>query len=399
MKRSKRDATAAGLTRRSFMKGSAGAVVAAGCLSALGRGAATPGAPSSQGAGAKLYVCPPCGADCDKLTFDKPGKCPGCGMTLIEKALADKTPTVAILLFDHVEIIDFAGPWEVFGGAGYKVFTVAEKTEPVNCVYGQRVVADYTFENSPRADVLLVPGGGVGNSVNNPRLIKWVQESAKRSSYVMSVCTGAFILARAGLLDGLTATTVRHAIDNLAAAGKNIKTVYDRRYVDNGKIITTAGLSSGIDGAFYLVSKMKGLGAAQQTALGIEYKWEPNSKFARAAYADRYLPNFQGFDGEIISTEGDTEHWEIRAVVTSPASPAEIIELARKQVASGTPHAGSAVTFVPRAGRGNNRAEIEWNFKDDEGRGWRGVAVAEPSPSEKDKFVLTLRLARERRPA
>ncbi|MDQ3744391.1 MAG: DJ-1/PfpI family protein [Acidobacteriota bacterium] len=399
MKRSERDGAAARLARRSFMKGGAGALVAASCLPALGRGAATPGAQAIQGAGAKLYVCPPCGADCDKLTFDRPGQCPGCGMTLIEKALADKFPTVAILLFDHVEIIDFAGPWEVFGGAGYKVFTVAEKTDPVNCVYGQRVVADYTFENSPRSDVLLVPGGGVGQAVNNPRLIKWVQDGAKQSSYVMSVCTGAFILARAGLLDGLTATTVRHAIDNLATAGKNIKTVYDRRYVDNGKVITTAGLSSGIDGAFYLVSKMLGKGTAQQTALGIEYKWEPDSKFARAAYADRYLPNFQGFDAEIISTEGDTERWEIRAVVARPASVAEIMELTRRQIASGTPHTGSPVTFVPHAGPGNDRAEIEWKFKDDEGRGWRGSAVAEPLTDAKDKFVLTLRLARERTPA
>lgn len=378
------------------MKGGAGAVLAAGCLASLGRAATTPVAQATRSAAAKLYVCPPCGADCDKLTFDKPGKCPGCGMTLIDKSEADKTPTVAILLFDHVEIIDYAGPWEVFGGAGYKVFTVAEKTEPVNCVYGQRVVADYTFENSPRADVLLVPGGGVGGAVNDPKLIEWVQNSARQSSYVMSVCTGAFILAKAGLLDGLTATTVRHSIDDLAAAGKNIKAVYDRRYVDNGKIITTAGLSSGIDGAFYLVSKMKGLGAAQQTALGIEYKWEPDSKFARAAYADRYLPDFKGFDGEVISTAGDTEHWEIRAVIAKPASVAEIMELTRKQLVSATPHAGSAVTVAARAGRGGERSEIEWKFKDDEGRGWRGSAAAEPSLAEKGKFDVTVRLARAR---
>src|SRR5947209_15949483 len=235
---------------------------------------------------------------------------PAHAMKLNSMQTEDKKPTVAILLFDHAEIIDFAGPWEVFGGAGYKVFTIAEKTDPVNAVYGQRVVADYTFGNSPRADVLLVPGGGVGGAVNDPKLIKWVQDNAKDSSYVMSVCTGAFILAKAGLLDGLTATTVRGGIDQLATAGKNIKTVYDKRYVDNGKIITTAGLSSGIDGAFHLVSKMLGRGAAQQTALGIEYKWEPESKFARAAYADRYLPNFKGFDAQIISTDGDTDRWE-----------------------------------------------------------------------------------------
>ncbi|HEX3557608.1 MAG TPA: DJ-1/PfpI family protein [Pyrinomonadaceae bacterium] len=376
------------------MKCGAGAILAAGCLPALGRNATALGTQATQGAGAKVYVCPPCGQDCDKLTFDKPGACPVCGMALVEKSEADKVPTVAILLFDHAEIIDFAGPWEVFGGAGYKVFTVAEKPDPINCVYGQRVVADYTFENSPRSDVLLVPGGGVGNSVNNPKLIKWVQDSAKDSTYVMSVCTGAFILAKAGLLDGLTATTVRHSIDQLATAGRNIKTVYDKRYVDNGKVITTAGLSSGIDGAFYLVSKMLGRGAAQQTALGIEYKWEPESKFARAAYADRYLPDFKGFDAVVLSTEGDNERWEVKALVSKPASAAEIAELTRKQLVSDTPHAGSPVTVTTRASKSNDRSEIGWTFKDDEGRGWRGFGVAEPSPEARGKFLFTVKLAR-----
>ena len=388
MKQANGEATVGGLTRRNFVKGGAGAILAASCLTALGLSVPPPEARAD----GKVYVCPPCGLDCDKLTFDKPGNCPQCGMTLIDQA--NKIPTVSILLFDRVEIIDFAGPWEVFGGAGYKVFSVAEKTDPVNAVYGQRVVADYTFENSPRADVLLVPGGGVGGAVNNPKLVKWVQDNAKDSAYVMSVCTGAFILAKAGLLDGLTATTVRGGIDKLATAGKNIKTVYDKRYVDNGKVITTAGLSSGIDGAFYLVSKMLGLGVAQQTALGIEYKWDPESKFARAAYADRYLPNFQGFDADIISTDGDTDRWEIKALVAKPASVAEIMELTRKQIASSTPHAGSAVAVVPRATKSNDRSEIEWKFKDDEGRAWAGSAVAEPSPDAKGKFLVTVKLAR-----
>lgn len=393
MKQMKREVTVEGLTRRNFVKGGAGAVLAAGCLTVLGRGVTALGDAAGQNTTAKVYVCPPCGLPCDKLEFDKPGTCPSCGMTLIEKSEADKIPHVSILLFDMAEIIDFAGPWEVFGGAGYKVSTVAEKTDPVNCVYGQQVVADYTFENSPRAHVLLVPGGGVGGAVNNPKLIKWVQDNAQKSDYVMSVCTGAFILAKAGLLDGLSATTVRHSIDKLATAGKNIKPVYDKRYVDNGKVITTAGLSSGIDGAFHLVSKMKGLGTAQQVALGLEYNWDPAAKFARAAYADRYLPDFKEFDAETISVGGDTERWELKALVAKPASVAEITELTRKQLVSNTPHAGSPVTVTTRAD-GGDRSEIEWKFKDDEGRGWRGVGVVEPSPGRGRKFIITLKLAR-----
>lgn len=307
-----------------------------------------------------------------------------------------KPPTVGVLLFDHVEIIDFAGPWEVFGGAGYKVFTVAEKLDPVNTVYGQKIVADYTFENSPQADVLLVPGGGVGGAVANAKLIKWVQDNAKTSTYVMSVCTGAFILAKADLLNGLTATTVRGGIDRLATAFPNVKVVYDKRYVDNGKIITTAGLSSGIDGAFYLVSKISGKGRAQQTALGLEYTWDPDAKFARAAYADRYLPNFQGLDGDIVSIDGDTEHWEVKALITKPASPVEIIEAIKKQAVADTPHKSSVVVVSAKGKADSNRQEIEWRFTDDQGHAWVGSGLAEASKEKTGSFNVSVRLARAR---
>lgn len=308
----------------------------------------------------------------------------------------EKTLTAAILLFDRVEIIDFAGPWEVFGGAGYKVFTVAEKLDPVNTVYGQKIVADYTFDNSPKADVLLVPGGGVSGAVANAKLIKWVQDNAKNSTYVMSVCTGAFILAKADLLNGLTATTVRGGIDRLATAFPNIKVVYDKRYVDNGKVITTAGLSSGIDGAFYLVSKISGKGQAQQTALGLEYKWEPDAKFARAAYADRYLPNFQGLDGDIVSIDGDTERWEVKALVTKPASPSEIMETIRRQVVADTPHKSSAVVVTAKGPENSDRGEIEWKFTDDRGRAWVGSGLAEMSKNKTSACDVSVRLARAR---
>src|ERR1700736_1643650 len=197
----------------------------------------------------KTYVCPECGLDCDKQTFEKPGACPGCGMALIEKIENKEKPvTVGILLFDGAEVIDYAGPWEVFGEAGFKVHTVAETAKPVNAVFGQKLIPDYTFANSPKIDILLIPGGSVHRAMDNPQLIKWVQTNAKEAIHVMSVCTGAFILAKAGLLDGLNATTIQHAIDDLGKFSSKIKVVRDKRYVDNGKIITTAGLSSGIDG-------------------------------------------------------------------------------------------------------------------------------------------------------
>jgi transcriptional regulator GlxA family with amidase domain len=223
----------------------------------------------------KIYVCPPCGLDCDKLTFTKPGVCPHCGMELIPKS---EIKTVAILLFDGVEIIDYSGPWEIFGAAGFEVHTVAASTGPIKTVFGQRVIPDYTLENCPKTDILLVPGGSVSRAANDPHVIHWIQDRAKESQHVMSVCTGAFILAKAGLLDGQSSTTIRHSLDRLAKVAPKTKVIRNVRYVDNGKIITTAGLSAGMDGALRLVWKILGKEKAQATASGLEYKWEPETE-------------------------------------------------------------------------------------------------------------------------
>ena len=215
----------------------------------------------------KTWVCPPCGGDCDALIFDQPGQCPHCGMTLVDAASVHVT-TVAILLFDGVQIIDYAGPWEVFGQAGYRVFTVAETAAPVTTVFRQKVTPDYTFQNSPRADIVVIPGGETTPELcSNPRLQQWVRAESASAQHVLTVCTGAFIAARAGLLDGLTATTFHNAIGGLVAAAPKAKVVFDRRYVDNGKVITTAGLSSGIDGALHLVERREGRGEAENLAL------------------------------------------------------------------------------------------------------------------------------------
>src|SRR5690349_10716046 len=204
----------------------------------------------------------------------------------------DRQVTVAIVLFDGVQIIDYSGPWEVFGQAGFKVFTVADTTEPLTTRFDQKVTADYTFDNSPDADIILLPGGrGTTKAAENPRAIRWIQDKAKNARYVMSVCTGAFLLARTGLLDGLSATTFHSAIPSLEKAAPKTKVVYDQRYVDNGKVITTAGLSSGIDGALHLVELIQGKGNAQAVAPAMEYPWKPDGTWARAALADRYVPD------------------------------------------------------------------------------------------------------------
>ena len=398
------------VSRRTFVTRGAGTMFAMGYLHGIVLDAEPVETTLSRSSAPKTYVCPPCGLPCDKLTYDKPGDCPSCGMKLVPVGPADDSPpSVSVLLYDGVEIIDIAGPWEVFGSAGFLVHTVAEKLEPLTLVFGQKVLPDYTFENSPKAEILLVPGGGYGTSMKNERLINWVKAKSKEVRYVMSVCTGAFLLGKAGLLDGQKATCTYGMVEDLSAF-PNTKVVYDARYVDSGKVITTAGLTSGIDGAIHLVSKMLGKGEAQSVALNVEYRWDSESSWARGAMADRYLPDglayakprVKGMQARMISTEGDSEHWETRLLVSEPNSRAGIISLLRERIpASGVggmakriSHLRGAPTLSPQT----NDSQVKWRFIDNEGNGWRGVGLVEPSVDQKEKLVVTLKLTRDSKP-
>jgi transcriptional regulator GlxA family with amidase domain len=155
---------------------------------------------------------------------------------------------VAVLLYDGVEEIDYAGPIEVFGASGFDVFTVAQTKSPVASVWGLHLLPDHDFADAPKADVLLVPGGGVKVAWKDPALLAWIRQRSADVRIVMAVCSGSFILGKAGLLDGIASTTTSSMRDQLAKnfPGTQVRTT---RYVDAGKVITTAGLSAGIDGA------------------------------------------------------------------------------------------------------------------------------------------------------
>jgi putative intracellular protease/amidase len=336
-------------------------------------------------AGAQTYRCPPCGLSCDQLIFDKPGTCPNCGMTLVPQSGQGVTK-VGILLFNGAEIIDFAGPWEVFGTAGFLMHTVASRLEPVSSVFGQKLIPDYTFENSPKSDILLVPGGAVLQYFDDKELIGWLQAKAHDVDHVMSVCTGAYLLQKAGLLTDQTVTATYGMIEDFASSETRV--VYDQRYVDNGKIITTAGLSAGIDGALHLVSKVRGAGVAQSVALAMEYQWEPNRKWARAALADRYLPQqltsprgeIDGAKIALLSTQGSAQGWELRLAFSKPDTPDQVIALLRKLIAANkaaggmfkpVSHIKAAPVFAPAAAH----SELRWSFTDDQARRWNGIAI------------------------
>jgi putative intracellular protease/amidase len=263
--------------------------------------------------------------------FDQPGTCPLCGMTLVEKSRRFR---VAVLLFNYVEDIDFAAPVEVFGQAGAEVFTVAATMDPVRTVFALHVKPDYDLAHAPAADLILVPGGGVNTVLKDEPTVAWVRQRATESRYVMSVCNGTFILGKAGLLDGLTATTTAGRIDELAEASPKTHVVR-QRFVDNGKVITTAGLSAGIDGSLHVIEREYGRPRAEEVARGIEYRWEPESKWTRATYADMHLPDVHLPDDahwQKLGSQGDTEHWEMHGRLQVPMAQEEFLDYSTKQI-------------------------------------------------------------------
>ena len=217
----------------------------------------------------------------------------------------------------------------------------------------------------------------------------------------MSVCNGAFILAKANLLDGLEATTTSGGhLRLLRQVAPKVKVVDDRRFVDAGKIITTAGLSSGIDGALHLVERLYGRATAQMVALGIEYNWDPKSTYVREALADKYMRfayNVESLTSswKPLSREGGTDRWENKWLVGSNASASDILAAINGALAEGKMYDGNTLKWVTQErGATNGATQSFWTFTDEKGRAWQGVASVEPVPSEKNSYTLTVRIAR-----
>jgi len=192
---------------------------------------------------------------------------------------------IAIVLFPDMEELDFAGPLEVFGMASkvmykdWRVFTVAQK-RVVKGAIGLSVNVDYTFDNAPHADVIVVPGGfGTRPGMENEALIGYIRRAGEAADYVTSVCTGAFLLHRAGFLKGRRATTYWAQRQALADMGD--VEVVEQRWVHDGNVVTAAGVSAGIDMALYLVGVIKGPDEARRLQKAIEY--DPAPPYAEAA--------------------------------------------------------------------------------------------------------------------
>lgn len=195
-----------------------------------------------------------------------------------EKREKIKVRNVAIVLYDGAELLDFAGPGEVFAAAqtvdgqnAFNVYTVAATPEPIVSQGFMTIKPQYSFETAPKADIVIFPGGNINNFLKNKTAMNWAKAAAGEAEIAMSVCTGAFVLADSGFLDNRKATTHWTSINRLKKQVATATILENVRFVDNGQIVTTAGVSAGIDGALHIVKRLLGASAAELTAKYMEY--------------------------------------------------------------------------------------------------------------------------------
>ncbi len=187
--------------------------------------------------------------------------------------------SVGIFLFNEVEVLDFAGPFEVFSitkvheEKPFTVYTVSQNGEMITARNGLKVKPDYSIKDLPPVDILIIPGGKGAreNEVKNDIVINWVRQQMKEVKLMTSVCTGALLLAKAGLLEGLKATTHWASIQTFKKDFPNVEVMENVKFVDEGHIITSAGISAGINMSFHIVKNLLGVEIAEETAKNMEY--------------------------------------------------------------------------------------------------------------------------------
>jgi transcriptional regulator GlxA family with amidase domain len=207
------------------------------------------------------------------------GFLPFSGLLVASKNSDMKKYSVGIFLFDDVEVLDFAGPFEVFSVTSqlnnyepFSVFTISETGEEINAVNGLNILPDFSFEDHPDIDILIIPGGdGTRELINKQVVIDWVNEISHGSEITMSVCSGARILAKAGLLDGHNSITHHEVIKDVKNITSETNILEGKRFVDEGKIMTSGGITAGIDLSLHVVEKLFGKSMARETVIYMEY--------------------------------------------------------------------------------------------------------------------------------
>jgi len=186
---------------------------------------------------------------------------------------------IGIYIYDDAEVLDFSGPFEVLSTAkrltenDWNVLLIAESNSIVTARGGFLVSPHYYFDNHPTLDVLIVVGGVHSEEVKKTKVINWIAKTGGLADRTISICTGAFLLAEAGLLNGLSVTTHWEDISDLKVNYPKLNVLENKRWVSEGKYITSSGISAGIDMSLYLVSQLSSVELAEKTALQMEYNW------------------------------------------------------------------------------------------------------------------------------
>lgn len=286
--------------------------------------------------------------------------------------------TVQILLFPQVQIIDFAGPWEAFGQAGYRVHTVAKSTQTLTTSMGMKITPDFALAEAPPADIIVVPGGGLPHRLpSDDPMVTWLQAQAPQAKIVLTICNGAFLLGSAGLSENLRMTTTAGMIDHLHGYAPGSKPVFTERFVQDGKFVTAGGLSAGIDAALHVISQIDSTGRAQEVANNMEYHWQTKDAYVRTRLADFGLNRVLDFNPplrkQVIRYAGNDQEWVAEFIVQRPESLAAFSgkfgEMARAEGWSRT-----------ESSRTEKEFQAEWTFKKFDGTPFRARTSIQSTP-------------------
>ncbi len=291
--------------------------------------------------GEVIYRCVPCGCQHDDVVFGEPGSCPSCNMTLNAslhgyEPIRRQSVSVGILLFNGADIMDVTGPWSVFSHAHLSVRTVAKTTDDVQLSGGLVLTPDYHLEDFPKVDVLVIPGGGPAESNQDPQIVSWLKAQRDSVETMFSVCSGAFLLGKAGILDGQQATTFASLIPQFEQEFPEVRVLRDVKYTNNGNVFTSAGLSSGIEASYQVLAEYYGQGFAQNVANHMEYDWDIKSDYARTQLADNYLLSLQSivslFAQDFSYSYGGVDQWEYRFELRSGIEEAQFLSTLREEL-------------------------------------------------------------------
>jgi putative intracellular protease/amidase len=286
---------------------------------------------------------------------------------------------VGILIFPGVQVIDFTGPYEVLchgssrRGRLFDVVTIGLTPDMIRSGTGEpglKLLPEFTIDDAPKLDILIIPGGEIDAVSDNANAMAWIDRVVAEAECVMSVCNGAFILAEGGHLRNQKVTTFYWFLDELKEAEPTCMLVHDARFADNGKIVTTAGLSSGIDGALHLIERYGSRFDAEQAALGLEYDWQPERNWARAGLADRHLVTMLGAgfpfrhggvsQWTVVQNNGTRDAWTKAWTFQSALERSELLSVFESKMAE-------TWTKSPSS---SSADESAWTFKDDQGQAW-----------------------------